>query len=360
MKIGIHTGSAFCSERTGVEEYIYQLIKNIAKLKGQKNYEFILYVNPKTVNFIPVLPENFKIKKLNCPFLWTKIRLSFELFLHPVDILFLPANFLPLFYPKNTITTIHGLEFEYLPKDYSKKNIYYLRQGTKEAVKKAKKIIAVSENTKKDLLEIYRSRAEKIEVIHHGVVHKKNEAEKKRPIEEKYILYIGRLETKKNIKGIIEAFNEFKIAYNASYKLVLAGKEGDNFSKFKNTIEKSPYKNDIILTGYISQVEKEKFLENADIFLFPSFYEGFGMPILEAQERGIPVITSNTSSMPEVAGEKGALFVDPNNAEDIANAIKKLAEDENLRQDLIEQGEKNAEKYSWEKCATETLEFLLK
>ncbi len=361
MKIGIHTGSAFCSERTGVEEYVYQIITHIAKLKEQNEHEFILYVNPKTADFIPQLPKNFKIKKLNSPFLWTKIRLSFELFFHPVDVLFLPANFLPFFYPKNTVTTIHGLEFEYLPKDYSKENIYYLKQGTKEAFKKARKIIAVSENTKKDLLKFYGEDKEKIKVIHHGVFDKKRNSKKEPPQKEKYILYVGRLESKKNIKGIVEAFNDFKIAFDScSHKLILAGKEGCNFSKVKTTIEKSPYKKDIILTGYISQAEKERFLENADIFLFPSFYEGFGMPILEAQKMGIPTITSNLSSMPEVAGENGALFVDPNNTEDIANALGRLAEDENLRQTLIEQGRKNTEKYTWEKSAKETLSFLLK
>lgn len=361
MKIGIHTGSAFCSERTGVEEYTYQVLNHIAKLKEHNNHEFILYVNPKTTDKIPDFPENFKIKKLNSPFLWTKIRLSFELFFHPVDVLFLPANFLPFFYSKNTVLTIHGLEFEYLPEDYQKKNIYYLKQGTKEAFKKARKIIAVSENTKKDLLKFYGEDKEKIKVIHHGVLNKKRDIKKDLLQKGKYILYVGRVESKKNIKGIVEAFNDFKIAFDDySYKLVLAGKKGCNFSKVKTTIEKSPYKKDIILTGYVSQAEKEKLLENADIFLFPSFYEGFGMPILEAQKMGIPIITSNVSSMPEIAGEGGALFVDPKNTEDIANAIKKLAEDDNLRQNLIKQGKKNTEKYTWEKCAKKTLDFLLK
>jgi len=358
MKIGIHTGSAFFSERTGVEEYSYQLIKNIAKLDEVKDHQFILYVDPKTADIIPELPENFKIKKLNSPFLWTKLRLSFELFSHPVDVLFVPANFMPLFCPENTVVTIHGLEFEYLPESYPKKDLYYLKQGTREVVKKAKKIIAVSENTKIDLKDLYNADMEKITVIHHGVLNK-GEKNRKKIEGGKYILYIGRLETKKNIKGIVEAFNELKIAYNIPYKLILAGKEGKDFGKLKNIIKTSPYKNDIVLTGYLNQKEKEDLLEGANIFLFPSFYEGFGMPILEAQERGVPVITSNISSMPEVAGKDGALFVDPNNLEDMANALKTLAEDDNLRQNLIEQGKRNAEKYSWEKCAKETMDVLL-
>ncbi len=358
MKIGIHSGSAFTKERTGVEEYTYQLIINMARLKICENCEFILYVNPKTADFIPAFPENFKIKKINCPYFWTKIRLSIELFLHPVDTLFLPANFLPFFHPKNTVVTIHGLEFEYLSNDYSKRSIYYLRQGTKEVIKKAKKIIAVSENTKNDIVSLYSGNSKKIKVLHHGVLSKKN-IFKKRNFKNKYILYIGRLETKKNLIGIIEAFNEFKKICKNSYKLILAGKRGYFFSRINEIIKKSPYKKDIILTGYVSQKEKDKLYSFANIFLFPSFYEGFGMPIIEAQKWGVPVISSKISSIPEVAGERAALLVDPKNVKEIAGAIKRLAEDENLRQTLIKEGKENAKKYSWEKCAEKTVTFLL-
>ncbi len=357
MKIGIHIGSAFSKEKTGVEEYAFRLIKNISKLDDAKKHQFVLYSNPKNNIKYPDLPDNFEIKELRSPFFWTKLRLSLEIIKNPPDVLFVLANFLPLFYPKNTIVTIHGVEFDFCPEGYTKKQIYYLKQGTSSVIKKAKKIIAVSENTKNDLVEFYGADQEKISVVHHGVYipEKTNLVFEK----EKYILYLGRIETKKNIDGILKSFETAKKKYNIPHKLILIGGGGKGFLSLKKAVEGSPQKENIKMLGYVKEGRKEEILKHADMFLFPSFYEGFGMPILEAQSEGVPVITSNTSSMPEVAGE-GALFVDPKNTESIVDAIYKLAQNEKLRKDLIEKGFKNIQKYSWEKCAQETLNVLVK
>ncbi len=166
MKIGIHIGSAFSKEKTGVEEYAFRLIKNISKLDDAKKHQFVLYSNPKNNTKYPDLPDNFEIKELRSLFFWTKLRLSLEIIKNPPDVLFILANFLPLFYPKNTIVTIHGVEFDFCPEGYTKKQIYYLKQGTSSVVKKAKKIITVSENTKSDLVEFYGADPEKISVEH--------------------------------------------------------------------------------------------------------------------------------------------------------------------------------------------------
>ncbi|MBI3671560.1 glycosyltransferase family 4 protein [Candidatus Azambacteria bacterium] len=358
MKIGIHVGSAFAEKRTGVEEYAYRVILNLAGLEESKDHEFILYSNPKVNKNFPSLPKNFLIRELKFPFFWTKLRLAFELFLHPVDALFVPANFLPIFFPNNTTITIHGVEFEYLPKGYFKYQLSYLRRGTKEAIKYAKKIITVSDNTKNDLIKLYNADSKNIHTVHHGVFNLLKNSEVKQS-KEKYILYIGRIERKKNIIGMIEAFEIAKKKFKIPHKFILLGGDGYGYDKIKKRIDSSSYKDDIKMKGYVSEKEKESFLSGADIFLFSSFYEGFGMPILEAQVLGAPVITSNISSMPEVAGD-GALMIDPKDSEEMAEAIYKISSDENLRKNLIEKGFKNAEKYSWERCAKETLDIILK
>ena len=160
---------------------------------------------------------------------------------------------------------------------------------------------------------------------------------------------------KKNIVGIIKAFEIFKEKYKLPHKLVLVGLPGFGYKDTKYHIQNNKYKNDIVETGYLN--EKEALFQNASIMLFPSFYEGFGMPILEAQARGVPVISSNISSMPEIGGQ-GALYVEPNDYNDIADKIYVLLTNENLRRDLINKGYENIKRFSWENCARETLKHI--
>ncbi len=358
MIIGIHVGAAFSDKKTGVEEYVFRLIEEFKNLKDAKKHTFILYVNPKINKIIPKnLPNNFSLKVLHPSFFWTNFRLLLELLKDKPDVFFMPANFFLFFYPKiPVVTSIHGLEFEYFPKYYSKKMLFYLKTGTKRAIKKSKKIISISERTKKDLASLYNADLKNINVVHHGVAFEKF----KKPFikrEFKYILYIGRIELKKNILGILDAFYILKKKYKIEHKLILAGYFGYGGEKIKKKIDSFKYKDDVILPGYISHDEKKHLFSNADIFLFPSFYEGFGMPILEAQSFGVPVVTSENSSTKEV-GSDGALYVDPNNADDIAKAVFLILSDREKREEIIKNGRKNLDKYSWSKCAKETLKIL--
>lgn len=356
MRIGIHAKAAFKHERTGIEEYVYQIIKHFAMLDEAKQHSFSLYTPYiQESNFF--LPNNFKIIQLpKFPFL-SNIRLSMQLVLNKPDILFMPANFLPTFYPDKNVVTIHGLEFEYYPEAFSSQQLNYLKRNTKKAVKEASIIIAVSESTKKDLIKFYNADPKKIEVIHHGVNTQIAYHNKYPPIDEQYILFIGRLEKKKNVANIVRAFDVLKEKYKAPHKLVLVGKQGFGFSEIQEVIDASRYKIDIIQTGYISHEHKESFFKHADMFVFPSFYEGFGMPILESQLREVPLITSNISSMAEVAGN-GALLVDPHSIEEIANAMNTIITDNEKRKELIEKGLANVYHYSWIQCAQKTLKLI--
>lgn len=307
MIIGIDGSRAFIEKRTGIEEYSYQVIKNLRDKLKDCQVRLYLKKNQK-IDFN--LPDNWKIKKIWWPRLWTQIGLSLEMLLHPVDVLFIPAHVVPVIHPEKTAVVVHGLEFEFIPEAYSFWARLYMRWSIKSSCRWASDIIAVSENTKKDLMVLYKVPEEKIKVIYEGV---SNNSQFPIPNSQtisdellskpKNLLFIGRLEERKNIIGIIKAFEILKEKYMIPHKLILAGGPGYRYENIKHKVESSKHKEDIIVAGYVSEVEKVELLKNAEVFLFPTFYEGFGLPILEAQALGVPVVASNNSSIPEVAGD---------------------------------------------------------
>jgi glycosyltransferase involved in cell wall biosynthesis len=363
MLLGIDASRAFLKDRTGIEEYSYQVIKHL--IKEIKDDQVVLYIrNDQKVDF--ELPKNWKVKTINFYYLWTQLGLSLEMFFNPVDVLFIPAHTVPFIHPENTIVTIHGLEYEFCPQAYSFLERIYMRCSIKNSCRWAKKIIAVSENTKKDLIKLYKVSEEKIEVIYEGYScndkfpmtnDKSSPNDQFQILNTKYLLFIGRLEERKNIVGIIKAFEILKEQYKIPHKLFLAGKPGFGYEKIKNEINNVNCTKDIQELGFVNDSEKAELLKNADVFLFPSFYEGFGLPILEAQNAGVPVVSSNVSSIPEVANGS-AILADPNKAEEIADAVYKLISDENLKNDIIKKGRKNSESFSWVKCSKEIVKIL--
>lgn len=381
MKIGIDASRAFSKQRTGIEEYSYQVIKHLHNKLG--NNQIILYVKEsqkskvKSQNYnskvkseeiknpsIFIVPDTWKIKVIKFPYLWTQLGLSLELLFHPVDVLFIPAHVVPIIHPKNTIVTIHGLEYEFFPEGYSFWERLYMRWSIKMSCRWAKKIIAVSKNTKKDLMELYKVSEGKIEVIYEGVNNevksqnlKVKSASQNSKVEGKYLLFIGRLEKRKNIEGIISAFEILKEKYKISHKLVLAGRFGYGEEDIKDKINDSKYKNEIIVPGFIRDEDKGELIKNAEVFLFPTFYEGFGLPILEAQSLGVPVVTSNISSLSEVGGES-VFYADPQEPEIIADAVFELISDQNLKDAIIRKGHENVKRFSWEKCTDQITELL--
>jgi len=394
MIIGLDGSRAFLRQRTGIEEYSYQVIKHL--INELKNDQVVLYIR-KNQNIDFKLPSNWKIKIIKWPYFWTQIGLSLEMLLHPADALFISAHIIPLIHPKKTLVTIHGLEYEFIPQAYSLWEKIYMRFAIKKSCRQARKIIAVSKNTKRDLMKLYKVPEEKIIVIYEGYViaSKAKQSNNKNEIAAvvrgelprndnvgKHLLFIGRLEERKNIIGIIKAFEILKEKYKIPHKLILAGKPGFNYENIQSYLSNSSYKSDIILTGFVSEEEKQKLLKNAEVFLFPTFYEGFGLPILEAQNAGVPVVASNNSSIPEVVkippsppfakGENNfspflkrrvgegfsALLVNPKNPTEIAEATYKLITDKNLKEDMIKKGLENTKRFSWKKCASQIAKLL--
>lgn len=366
--IGIDASRAFLHERTGIEEYSYQVIKYLRMPLG--NNKVTLYLRAGTKENIDFdLPEKWQMKELWFPRLWTYLRLSFELFVHPVDKLFVPGHIVPMIHPRDTTVVVHGLEYEFTPEAYSRWERLSMRHGIKNSCQWAQKIITVSDNTAKDLKKLYHIPQEKITRIYEGVNEnaelqmlnaelKENILKKYNVTTNTYLLFIGRIEERKNIVNVVKAFSILKEKYQIPHKLVLAGKGGHGYERIEQEISQSDYKDDIVLPGFVSDEEKWILLENASVFLFPTLYEGFGLPILEAQSVGVPVVTADNSSLSEIGGAS-VLFAEEYDPADIAQKVNMLISDDNLRRAIIEKGHHNLTRFDWQKCANEIADVLL-
>jgi glycosyltransferase involved in cell wall biosynthesis len=396
MTIGIDASRANKIQKTGTEWYSYYLIQELKKLDKKSHY--FLYSKEALHGDLGQLPENWESKVLSWPpkFLWTQFRLSFEMLRQPPDLLFVPAHTIPLIHPKKTVTTCHDIGFERYPELYSPLELRYHRFGMRLAVRKAAKIIVPSEFTKKEMVEVYNADPKKFEVIYHGYnqevykVTEKNlpapfdkgavtvghggevavaplskgvaEGRGIREITEPFILYIGRLEKKKNTAGLVEAYarilNELKTNNELqNLKLVLVGGPGYGFEEVQEKIKKYNLEDRVIMPGWLSGEELARLLKLAELFVFPSFYEGFGLPILEAMACGCSVVASHLASIPEVGGDAIEYF-DPHNIEDMSDKIAKVLINKNLQEELRKRGFERVKNFSWEKCARETLNVL--
>ena len=337
-------------KRTGVENYSYSLINELIKKHGEE----ITLISPRKIKL--------NVEQIVIPFprLWTLIRLSWEILRKKeINNLFVPSHVLPIIHPKNSTITIHDVVFKYSPKSYSLASRLYLDWATKYAVKNAKKIIVPSEATKQDLIKFYKAMPEKISVIHLGFKASKKEIgqretkqvlEKYGLEEKKYFLYIGRLEYKKNTDNLIKAFKAFA-RNNKDHKLVLVGFPGYGGQKIIDSIP-AALDERIILTGYINGPEKEALMQNALCFVFPSRFEGFGLPLLEAMDAGLPIIASDISTTREVAADS-ALYFDKENHKALETRMHELTDEKNFTDKLLKNHTKNLERFSWEKCASE-------
>lgn len=262
------------------------------------------------------------------------------------------------------VITFHDLSFIHHPYFFSRKQkIWHWLQDIKRQAYSADKIIAVSQFTKNDLVNTFGIKPEKIEVIYSGIASEFNAlASVPRSLSEErndgrpYILYLGTLEPRKNIEAIIRAFNllKAKTAFG-NFCLILAGRPGWLYGNILKEAARSLFRQDIIFYGPVSSVERAGLYRGAQVFVYPSFFEGFGFPPLEAQAGGCPVVAANRASLPEILGDS-ALFADPWRVEDLASAIELLIMNKIKRHQFIEAGLKNANRFQWPRAAQATLD----
>ena len=369
MILGIDASQANREIRSGTEWYAFYLIQEFKKLlRSRSDVRVRFYTrNALRPDLAANLPENFEIKILHWPFkyFWVQKRLSLEMLLHPPDILFCPAHTIPLIHPNKTFTTLHDIGFKDYPELYDKLSLWYHKFSARLAAKKAHHIFTVSQFSRSRIMEVYDCPREKITVTYLGY-----SAEKFKPLPQSavqprlakhdlkykdYLLFVGRLEPKKNILNIVQAYEKL----DTEIPLVLAGRRVNVQDVEAYLADKPDLSSRIKFIGYFEEDDLAFLYAGAAILVFPTLYEGFGLPIIEAQACGTPVVTSNTGSCAEVAGQ-GAVIVDPDIPEEISDVIRQLLSDPKLREEKISAGLENIKRFSWHVCAQKTLEKLLK
>ncbi|MFH0930100.1 MAG: glycosyltransferase family 1 protein [Candidatus Moraniibacteriota bacterium] len=368
MRIAINAADLDHPRIDGTRIYIQNLLKNF----GLQNREdrFLIYhkkdFNPQLK--FPIF-DNYKIIKKPFPFWWTQTRFAWEMFCTKPDILFMPMHSLPFLHSKKTktVVTIHDLAFKFFPDHFPKKDLKRLNFFTDYAVKNSDKIIAISNSTKNDLLKIYpKLKEDKIKVIYHGYDENLfnldiSEQEIKRVNTKykiqntRYLIFVSTIQPRKNIEMLLEAFKILRRKEaHKDLNLVIAGSEG---WLAENIVEKIKKTSGAIMTGKFETANLPALIAGAEVFVLPSLYEGFGLPVLEAMACGTPVAVADNSSLSEVAGNAGMLF-DACSSDKIADALLEIIENEKLRNSLREKGLERVKSFSWEKCVKETLEWI--
>jgi len=357
MIIGVDGNEANVDRQVGVSVYALNLLRHFQKIADGRT-QFRIFLRESARQFLPPANEYFRYVIIKGRFFWSQLFLPLHLAINkPVDVFFSPAHYAPRFCPVPLVVTIHDLSYFYYPDEFLKKDLYKLQNWTEYSVRKAKKIIAVSKTTMKDLVKHCAVPENKISVIYNGYekLASKDDAsggwEKNKP----YILYVGTLQPRKNINTLIDAFDRYQGKY-PEFKLVITGKKGWLYDRIFQKVKDVNLTDKIIFTDFVTDSELANLYQNAFCFVLPSLYEGFGIPILEAMSYGCPVISSFTASIPEV-GNEACLYFDPNNAGDLVDKIELLNNDK-LRNNLIKKGMERIRFFSWKKCAEETLQVI--
>ena len=369
MKIGIDA-SLYGTKHGGIGRYTAELIKNLEKVDTKNDY-FIFLAHD---NFDDYQPQNPRFKKASADFkvygVFEQLLYPFLLYYYNLDLAHFTHFNVPILYVKKYVVTIHDLIISHYPSSrattlhpwvYNLKLFFY-NFIVKSATSRAKKIIAVSKFTKDDIVRLLKIKSEKITVVYEGVDLPavtdfdcpvvKNELD----IGEEFIMYVGSAYPHKNLAKLIEACAELGKGHR-QLQLVLVGKKSFFYQRLEEFVSSRNFKN-IIFTGYLPDDQIACLYKSARLYVFPSLIEGFGLPPLEAQSYGLPVVSSNKTCLPEVLGDS-ALYFDPENIEDMAAKISRALADEELRSDLRERGYENVKRYSWQKMAEEILRMYL-
>lgn len=374
MKIGIDIRN-IGRQRTGSEAVVLELTKNVLRL--DQDNEYFLLTDTDDLDVMGNIKKsldlegkgNAKIVSLRAKnkFAWALWAVPRYLRKERLDV-FHTEYILPFFIPKNTkaITHIHDVSFEAHPEMIKKSDLLFLKFLIPRSIEKASRVIAVSEFTKKEIVKYYKTDPQKIDLVYNAVKEKEliirskdreEELRKKYGLPEKYVLYLGTLQPRKNVGALIEAFAMIKDQISDTKLVIVGNKKAHNFDeKIDEAIERNDLKNDVIFPGFVDEKDKLEMMGMAHVFAFLSFYEGFGLPLLEAMSQGVPVLSSRSSCLEEI-GKNACLFVDPKDLDEIKNKLYTICTDEELRNGLVDSGKKRVNFFSWEKSAEQLLKI---
>ena len=372
MVLGIDASRAVRSQKTGVEWYSYFLLRAMEECTPE-GWRVRCYVpsleytedRPPEARRSVLLTSNPNWEWRVLRWIgrgWTQGRLSLEMLKSPPDVLFVPSHVIPFAHPERTVTTVHDVVFLAHPEFYDPEDLEDQRRGLDFALKFARKIIVPSKATKDDVVAV-GGRAEQVAVIPHGVeigdirdskldIGSRSEYPISN-IQSPYILFIGRIEKKKNVMNLIHAFRRLP----SDVKLVLAGLRGYGADDIDLAIKTFKLEDRVVLLGWIDRVQYLTLLSHATLLVLPSFGEGFGMPVVEAMAKGVPVVCSDIPVLHEV-GENAIQYVNPRDPGDIAQGIEAVLGNEMLQSEMVRRGKERAQQYSWGKTARATWEVI--
>ncbi len=360
--LNAHLLSGAASYRSaGIHGYIVELLQRLPLADARIRYTAL--AGPPSSSLI----GQMRVCQARWPTSRPAVRIIWEQLAQPIvaarerfNLLHGLAFVAPLICPCPTVVTVHDLSFALFPEFFRGANSVYLRLFTRISCRRAVRIIAVSENTRADVIRLYGVPGERIEAIPHGVdsaFRPRPSAEvaefrRARSLPEHFILFVGTLEPRKNLGRLVEAFARVRASAN-DLRLVLVGGKGWYYDPIFSAVERLNLQDSVIFAGYVPNSDLPMWYNAADAFAFPSHYEGFGMPVLEAMACGTPTVTSLASSLPEVAGD-AALMVPPDDIHALADALYRTLTDTTLRQELRAKGIARAALFTWEETARRT------
>lgn len=358
MRIAIDARMYGPKAATGIGLYIKKLIEGLMDLDHNNTYD--LLVNNQVASEIGKIPPNFKLIVVRSKWysIGEQLELPLILYKNKYDLVHFPQFNVPLLYRRPFVVTIHDVTQYFYPGPSSKKNPirrYAYRLILKNAVSFSRKIITVSNHTKQQITDHFGASASKIVVTYLGVdsIFKPSFDPSSANEFGEYILYVGVFRDHKNVDGLIRAFNIFKLT-QPDAKLVLVGLLDERYPEVAREISASRYSSDIIVTGFVTDERLVRIFHYAKLFVLPSFCEGFGLVAIEAISSGVPVLASNTTSVPEILGSSGIYF-DPKNTSEIASLMTRCWDDEDLRRKTLADAELIIAKYKWQNTVLQTL-----
>jgi glycosyltransferase involved in cell wall biosynthesis len=380
MRIAID-GRTMTRNKSGVGMYAFRTVESLLRIDQQNDYHLFLVEENERLsapNLTKVLIPGYDRMGRNR--WWENVMLPRYLRQHEVDLFFSPAyaltmyprlqRFIPALTPLRSrlVVTIHDVIGFVMPETFTWKMRLWLRVFAGNAARIAHHIITISQTTKNDFIHYTGCPSEKVSVIYNSIddrfcpiddVRERQRVQQKYNLPDTFILYVGTIEPRKNLPTLSQAYSLLPEHLRGRYPLVLAGGLGWKTEPILASIHRSHQRGEILLTGYVEDEDLPTLYNLASLFVYPSLYEGFGYPVLEAMACGIPVVCSNRASLPEVAGD-AAILVNPYDARELARAMERVLLEEELRNDLIRKGFERAAGFSWKRSATQTLEVFHK
>lgn len=378
MLIGIDCSRAFVDDRTGTENYSYEIVRHILRLPESRKHQFVLFTRPGAIIPDWIRVSNSLVAPIAWKYLWTQAGLASETWRYKLDVLWIPAHTLPILRKPDlkTVVTIHGMEYRWLPEYRNVLQRWYLPLSTRYAAHTATRLIAVSEFTKGQLVKELAVDPRKITVIHEGVEFSESAnlptqagrrigesagtvCQKYQIIPKKYILFVGTVQPRKNLEALIEAFSLIASRY-PDYTLVIAGGKGWMTESIYQAPHRYQIAERVIFLGRVADSTLAVLYSQASVYVQPSLQEGFGLPVIEAMRYGVPVVSSDGGALPEVVGTAGLVIPLGNGfSRQLADGLVRVLADKSLRARLIKAGKDRVHSLNWQRAAEKTLDILI-